>query len=265
MSFSLTWLPNVLLEAGLKVALVPGWENRGHGDVGRTLGVICHHTAGPRIGNMPTLNILIKGHSTIRGPLSQLGLGRDGTYYVVAAGKCFHAGNGLWKGLSNGNSNFIGIEAENTGLFNDTWPAIQLEAYRQGVAAILRHVGRGAEFCAGHKEYALPAGRKTDPLFDMIQFRSSVAAILNGTAPPLTLIPGSERGNGGGGRQTIRRGSVNSDLVRQIQVKVGVNADGDFGAVTEAAVRAFQLSVGLVPDGIVGPKTWAALDALQEA
>ena len=41
-----------------------------------------------------------------------------------------HAGGGVWKGITNGNSNFIGIEAENTGRANDPWPEIQLDAYR---------------------------------------------------------------------------------------------------------------------------------------
>jgi hypothetical protein len=56
MAYSLTWLPDVLKFAGLKVSLVPGWETRGRGDVGRIVGVICHHTAGSRDGNMPSLN-----------------------------------------------------------------------------------------------------------------------------------------------------------------------------------------------------------------
>ena len=55
MAFSLTWLPKVLLDAGLKVAEQPGWQNRGRGDVGTIKGVICHHTAGPQTGNMPSL------------------------------------------------------------------------------------------------------------------------------------------------------------------------------------------------------------------
>jgi peptidoglycan hydrolase-like protein with peptidoglycan-binding domain len=50
--------------------------------------------------------------------------------------------------------------------------------------------------------------------------------------------------------------------VKQVQAKVGVVTDGNFGPKTEAAVRAFQQARGLVPDGIVGPQTWAALDAV---
>jgi peptidoglycan hydrolase-like protein with peptidoglycan-binding domain len=265
MAFSLIWLPQVLKEAGLKVALVDGWENRGRGDVGSTLGVLCHHTGGPRNGNMPSLDTLIQGRSDLPGPLAQLGLGRDGTYYVIAAGRCNHAGIGSWQGVTSGNTNFIGIEAENTGLSNDSpWPEVQMDAYSRGVAAILTHTGRKVDFCAGHKEYALPTGRKDDPKFDMDAFRLSVSAILGGTAPAPVLIPAVEppaQPGGAAGRTTLRRPST-GEQVKQVQAKVGVVVDGSFGPKTEAGVRAFQQAHRLVPDGIVGPKTWAALDGV---
>lgn len=265
MPHSLTWMPRVLREAGLKVALVDNWETRGRGDVGTIVGVICHHTAGQKNGVMPSLNTLIHGRSDLPGPLSQLGLGRDGTYFVIAAGRCNHAGTGRWQNATQGNTSFIGIEAENTGRTDDfPWPAVQMDAYHRGVAALLRHVGRSANFCAGHKEYALPRGRKPDPSFDMNVFRSSVAAILNGTAPAPVLIPPVEPPAGPGappGRPTLRRGSTGA-LVKQVQRRVGVTPDaaGTFGPRTEAAVRQFQRARGMVPDGIVGPRTWAALD-----
>jgi peptidoglycan hydrolase-like protein with peptidoglycan-binding domain len=260
---SLIWLPSILKSAGLKVATVDGWESRGNGDVGEIFGVICHHTAGPRDGNMPSLRTLIDGRPDLSGPLAQLGLGRDGSYYVIAAGRCNHAGKGAWRGIINGNSNFIGIEAENTGLSDDfPWPQVQTDAYCRGVAAILKHIGREADFCVGHKEWALPKGRKSDPSQDMAAFRTSVTAILNGTAPPLPLIPPNEppaAPGGTAGRPTLRR-TTSDDFVRQVQTKLGIAVDGVFGPRTEAAVRDFQRSHNLVPDGIVGPKTWAALD-----
>jgi peptidoglycan hydrolase-like protein with peptidoglycan-binding domain len=265
MAFSLTWLVQVLLDAGLKVAPVDGWQDRGNGDINTTVGVICHHTAGPRLGNMPSLNTLLEGRPDLPGPLAQLGLGRDGTFYLIAAGRCNHAGLGSWQGVTTGNSSFIGIEAENTGLSNDTpWPDVQMDAYRRGVAVILKHIGKTADFCAGHKEYALPAGRKDDPDFDMIAFRSGVAAILAGTAPAPILIPVVEPSAQPGSstaRPTLRRPST-GELVKQMQAKVGVVVDGNFGSKTEAALRAFQLAHGLVADGIVGPETWAALDSV---
>jgi peptidoglycan hydrolase-like protein with peptidoglycan-binding domain len=50
-----------------------------------------------------------------------------------------------------------------------------------------------------------------------------------------------------------------SESVRQLQQRLGVVADGEFGPVTLRAVEGFQASHGLVVDGIVGPATRAAL------
>jgi hypothetical protein len=265
MRFSLTWLPGVLEAAGLKVARVEGWEERGRDEIGVIRGVICHHTAGRRAGNMPSLDLLIKGRSDLPGPLAQLGLGRDGTYYVISAGRCNHAGLGVWEGVTSGNGNFIGIEAENTGRADDApWPETQMDAYRRGVAAILKHIGQPAKFCAGHKEYATPPGRKPDPSFDMKEFRDEVDAILSGTVQPRAPIPQVEPNIVNaktGPRPTLRRGS-SGELVAQLRAKLRLAAGQDFDAFTEAAVRSFQRSVFLVPDGIVGPKTWPQLDKM---
>lgn len=177
MTYSLNWLANVLKDAGLKVVPCDGWENRGVGDVKNIMGVMCHHTGNfDRSSNMPTLSVLINGRmyaNPLHGPLAQLGLGRDGTFYVVAAGKANHAGLGSWQGITSGNEHFIGIEAENTGEENDfPWPAAQLEAFHRGVAAILEHIGKCTNNCIGHKEWA--PFRKSDPNFDMNSFRSDV-------------------------------------------------------------------------------------------
>ena len=185
MAFSLVWLSQVLLDAGLKVAEQPGWQNRGRGDVGTVEGVMCHHTSGPKRGNMPSLGVVTNGREDLAGPLAQLCLGRDGTFFVVAAGRCNHAGPGNWQSFTSGNANFIGIEAENTGGQDDPWPAVQMDAYRHGVAAILNKIRANAIMCCGHKEYRLPLGTKDDPSFDMNEFRRQVAAIMAGTAPHL--------------------------------------------------------------------------------
>ncbi|MBK8814533.1 MAG: N-acetylmuramoyl-L-alanine amidase [Methylococcaceae bacterium] len=264
MNFSLTWLKEVLLEEGLKVAPEPGWETRGNKgrDVGPIQGVICHHTGTNAGGNMPTLKMLINGRSDLSGPLAQLGLGRDGTFYLIAAGRCNHAGKGAWRGITTGNTNFIGIEAENRGTHSDPWPEVQLEAYRHGVAAILRHLDLPADMCCGHKEYAKPDGRKNDPLFDMNEFREVVDRIIKREIPKPNPIPSREASVSSGkiARPTLRRNSSDVEFVKQLQEKLGVVADGHFGPKTEASVRQFQRSQGLVDDGIVGPKTWIALD-----
>ena len=258
MAYSLTWLPKVLLDAGVKVAEQPGWKTRGHGNVGSVKGVMCHHTAGGLKRNMPSLNVVTHGRPGLSGPLAQLCLGRDGTYYVVAAGRAYHAGKGNWQGVTSGNTNFIGIEAENTGRTSgpqaDPWPDVQMDAYRRGVAAILKKIKADALMCCGHKEYRLPQGYKTDPTFDMDDFRFRVASIMTGKAPKPSRIPA----NDGEGRPTLQRGAGGS-FVLEVQAIIGISADGQYGPTTEAAVRQFQRDHGLVQDGIVGPRTWATL------
>lgn len=258
MPFSLTWLPEVLHGAGLKIAEQGDWRNRGRGEMGPIRGVMVHHTAGAASGNMPSLDLLVKGRPELPGPLCHLGLGRDGTFYIVAAGRANHAGAGRWNGIETGNRSFIGIEAENTGKDADQpWPAVQMDSLRRGVAALLAHIKAPAAMACGHKEYALPPGRKPDPRFDMEAFRAGVAAILAGTAAPAALIPAVDTQ----ARATLRRGD-RSQLVRTLQLALGVDPVGHFGPLTEAALRAFQRRSGLVPDGIAGPKTWQAIDKL---
>ncbi len=153
-----------------------------------------------------------------------------------------------------GNASFIGIEAENSGLEDDPWPDIQIDAYCRGAAAILAEIVAQANMCCGHKEYALPAGRKPDPTFDMAKFRNNVASLLAGKTPP-PLIPARD----GKDRPTLRRGA-RGPFVEEIQRALNLPPDGIFGADTEAAVRTLQRNAGLVADGIVGPKTRDALD-----
>ena len=167
--------------------------------------------------------------------------------------------------MSTGNSNFIGIECENTGRSDDLpWPAVQMDALRRACAELLRHSGRSAPWCVGHKEFALPAGRKPDPLFDMVNLRREVSDILAGIAPlpqPIPAVETAAPAGGGPPRATLRRGSA-GPLVLQLQQGLRlVPADGLFGPGTEAAVREWQRGKGLVPDGIFGPKSWAMLDA----
>lgn len=58
--------------------------------------------------------------------------------------------------------------------------------------------------------------------------------------------------------QTLRRGSK-GDLVKKLQAKLGLTADGDFGPGTEAAVKKWQTANGLTADGVAGPKTLTKL------
>jgi putative chitinase len=67
-------------------------------------------------------------------------------------------------------------------------------------------------------------------------------------------------GGSSGSSEVLKVGS-RGDVVRDIQRKLGISADGVFGPGTESAVRRFQAAQGLPVDGIVGPATLLRLQA----
>lgn len=171
------WLADVLRSAGLTVHEVPGWRARGK-ELRTIHGVVAHHTAtSARWNDSAVVDLLVKGRPDVPGPLSQLGLRRDGSYDLIAAGRSNHNGYGQW-----GNDS-IGIEAYNDGI-GEPWPAVQIDAYERGVAAILRHLGLSADKVLGHRE--TDPKRKIDPAgIDMPSFRSRVATLIDrGTDHP---------------------------------------------------------------------------------
>ncbi|AKJ72296.1 endolysin [Gordonia phage GMA4] len=179
-----TWLADVLRAEGLKVIEEPGWKQRGHGDFLDIRGIIWHHTAGGGSGDW---RIVRDGRPDLPGPLAQLVLERDGTYRVIAAGVCWHAGRGSWPGWPTNNANYhtIGIEAVNDGR-GQPWPAVQLDAYRRGTAAIARKAGFGASMAAGHREYSSEG--KIDPTgINMDAARADVGRLIKGAPKPAPL------------------------------------------------------------------------------
>lgn len=197
-----------LITAGLNVIVQPGAETRGRKglDMGPIKGILCHHTAGAYEGDTPTLSTVLNGRPDLGGPLAHFVLGRSGDVHFIAGGRCNHAGAGSWHGVQDGNYNMIGIEAENAGYLTDVWntsdgnapsklnqglltkdgktpyiihkadpwPEMQMIAYAKLCAAESLFYGFGLDMVAGHKEYALPHGRKSDPSFNMDDFRIDV-------------------------------------------------------------------------------------------
>ena len=166
-------------KSGLRVVEVPGWKTRGRSPMagGAPTGIAVHHTAtsARAEGNYPTYNVILKGHGSLPGPLAQLGLGRDGTVYVFAAGRCNHAGKA--DDLAMSNSYSIGIEAEHPGV--GSWPKVQYDAYVALCAALTEHYKLPVSRVRGHKEFAVPYGRKNDPNFSMPQMREDITALRN--------------------------------------------------------------------------------------
>ena len=56
----------------------------------------------------------------------------------------------------------------------------------------------------------------------------------------------------------LKVGSTGED-VKKLQTKLGLTADGSFGAKTETAVKDWQSKNGLTADGIVGDGTWSKM------
>ena len=93
MTFSLPWLPEVLKAANPKVAVVDGWENRGRADIGETLQCDLSPPRKPK-PNMPSLEVSSTADRTLAGPLSHNWASDATAPYVIAAGRCNHAGAG---------------------------------------------------------------------------------------------------------------------------------------------------------------------------
>ena len=145
-------------------------------------GVVWHHTASSvRTTDASMERMLVTGRPDLVGPLAQLGLRRDGTWVVVASGRANHNGYGTW-----GNSS-IGIEAYNDGV-GEPWPAVQVESYVNGTAAILRHLGLNTASVKGHKE--TDPRRKIDPAgLDMNLMRARIASRLTYVPPTKPPAP----------------------------------------------------------------------------
>jgi hypothetical protein len=183
----LTWLADACRDTGYPTIEVADWRSRGHGPMTAAHGVVGHWTAGPTqtatSSNTPSLRVVTDGRTGLLGPLCNVYTAFDGTLYVVAAGKAFHAGVSAWHGETDLNDTFVGNEVESPGNF--VYTPEQLDVTPRLHAALLRRMKRGADWSCAHFECALPAGRKPDgPARDMAGFRRTVAGYL---ANPSTI------------------------------------------------------------------------------
>jgi hypothetical protein len=170
-------LADRMRDAGLQVTEVNGWRTRGVPFTERPRVVVGHHTASAPGRDMPSLHILTAGRPDLPGPLCQIGLSRSGVVHVIASGKANHAGPGQWRDVTS-SSLTVGIEAENSGV-GEPWPDKQLAAYDLCAAVLLDILEQPASMYAGHREWAVPAGRKIDPHgIDLDQMRGRIRRLL---------------------------------------------------------------------------------------
>ncbi|EFQ84703.1 hypothetical protein HMPREF0063_10044 [Aeromicrobium marinum DSM 15272] len=192
----LTDLADACRKSGLRVVEVPGWKHEGRPGTFSPRGVAAHHTADTLSDHYSGAELtrreedyarigLSTGHRELPGPLCQIGLGRDGTVYVIAAGRANHAGKvrswGGWVSAGDGNTQAIGIEAMNSAY--EGWSDTQSRAYHRLCAALCDHYGWPRSRVAAHGE--ISTSGKWDPgvngrLIDMNAFRAAVAGVTQG-------------------------------------------------------------------------------------
>lgn len=173
------WLPAAARKAGLDVYVMPGFETRSTWASGLAsiLGVVWHHTATSLRWLDGHVALLLRdGRRDLSGPLSQIGVERDGTAVFVAAGRANHNGYGEW-----GNDS-VGIEFYSDGVTEHLTPQ-QIHTGVVLTALILRHEGLPADRTKAHKE--TDPKRKIDPLTPpaMANVRADVAAALHAVEP----------------------------------------------------------------------------------
>lgn len=256
----LTDLATACRKSGLRVVETRGWKTRG-APLTSVDGLILHHTATSSAarGNMPTLNMLTYGRAGLPGPLSHLGLGRDGSVYVIAAGRANHAG--ATRLAAQGNSRTIGLEVEAPG----TRPieGDQYKAMLDLCRALKAHYSIPLARIESHAEIAVPAGRKIDIRNDMRVVRSAIASGKTG--------PGSSVA--APGRYLAVNGSLNRATVKRLQEFLGSTGlfnfarhggyDGVLGPYTISALQVWIARQGFPlgrADGIWGAKSARAAE-----
>lgn len=164
----LTWIPDALRAAGVAVVEYDGWQTRarssGGYDPAGPLCVMWHHTASR---TAPANDANYMCHVSDSRPIANLLVARDGTVWVLAAGRTNTNGRGNPMRFSRGtvaadtmNNYAVGMEIANGG-YDDPFPQVQIDAAFTASNVINARVGNRPDDVAGHHDYA--PGRKIDP------------------------------------------------------------------------------------------------------
>lgn len=173
-------LAETLTAAGVDVAAAKGWETRGRPGF-TPAGIMVHHTAGPKKGDAPTLQLCIDGRkdpknpkNDLPGPLCHIVLARSGKAHVIAGNIANHAGKGAqqvldllrkdepvsgnavdhkYEDATFGNAFFYGIEVENAGTPDDPYPEAQIDALAKICAALCHAHGWSAHRVIHHRQW----------------------------------------------------------------------------------------------------------------
>ncbi|MEB3237473.1 MAG: N-acetylmuramoyl-L-alanine amidase [Candidatus Sericytochromatia bacterium] len=168
---AMRWIPSVNHNAR------PG----GPGDLDT---IVLHHTGGGSLeSNIAWMNnpaSKVSAHYTV---------GKDGRIVnsVRDQDRAWHAGVSRYQGRDDVNDFSVGIEIVNKGDHVDPYPPEQMEAVAHLVAWLMTTHGISFERVTGHRDVALPRGRKVDPSnnFDWQDLKNRVQRHLgnNPTSP----------------------------------------------------------------------------------
>lgn len=185
------WLAALRAEGVTDIVEMPGWRthNRNHkGPFSDVHATMIHHTAGEGAG---MANLVFNGTGDLPGPLCHDYLARTGRLYLVGNGRANHAGTvarNAYNAVLNessthphpdasepidGNAVSYGLECENNGGADRTWPAKQYDVAVRVQAARCRFHGWSANSVWAHKEAT--RRKPVDPRLPMDQFRADVA------------------------------------------------------------------------------------------
>lgn len=188
----LSWLPDILSDAGLKVSVEPGWDTRGSAVLFSPRVIVDHGTAAKasRANPFPSRRVVTAGRSDLKGPLCNVLTSYGNRVHVVASGQSNNAGAGGWPAYSaSANRHTIGNEMEHDNL--SPVPTELKEAMALVDGAICRHLKWSPERCIAHKEWA--PRRKIDPSWDQDGHRARVRGVI-GALDHKALLANPPRG-----------------------------------------------------------------------
>ena len=165
-----------------------GWVTHGSSSF-NPRGSVNHHTAGARLGVLPSLEILVNGREGLPGPLCNHALDRLNRVWCIAAGRANHAGSGGWDGLS-GNSSVWGLEVEHVGTTAEPVTDEKWDAMYRYHAAVGDFSGFSSGLTCQHFEWA--PTRKIDfvkTYTNPVAFRNEVASRLPSGLPLPIISP----------------------------------------------------------------------------
>ncbi|GIW23183.1 MAG: hypothetical protein KatS3mg068_2190 [Candidatus Sericytochromatia bacterium] len=141
--------------------------------------IIIHHTAPfyslTRVGYyFQDINSRVSSHYIV---------GKEGLIIesVSEEKRAWHAGYSSWKGKFNVNDYSIGIEVLNDGDGKDIWTEAQYTFLAQLTAYLMKKYDISLERVIGHRDIAIPLGRKIDPAdnFDWNYFKNKIRNYLD--------------------------------------------------------------------------------------